>query len=206
VRFPGAEGAMREERMKIDFRMEQSHRETRLGGRASWLTVRNLFGIGALCFLTAALVLAPIAYQKLSPAAGAAELQGSSACEANGDAKIALVKMDDEGRLMATVRINDRFEEQFQIDTGADDVVISHDAALRLGLQLDEKNYSETSETSGDDVHIAPIVFDSLEIGSIRLTSVPSYVLQNNSENLLGMSVLRGFKFSFQDGCFRIQK
>jgi aspartyl protease family protein len=134
------------------------------------------------------------------------ELQGSSACEANGTAKMALVKLDDESRLMTTIRINDQFEEEFQIDTGADDLIIGHDAAIRMGLHLTEENYSETSETAADVVRIAPIVVDSLEIGSIRLTNVPSYVQQDNGVNLIGMSVLKDLKFSFQDGCFRIEK
>jgi clan AA aspartic protease (TIGR02281 family) len=196
---------MREERMNIDSQMGKSRRETRPGGRP-WATLRNRLGVAGLCVLAAGLVLASIADQKLPLKAGAAELQGSSACETNGSAKIALVKLDDERRLMTTIRINDQFDEEFQIDTGADDVIIGHDAAIRMGLHLSDENYSETSETADDVVRIAPIVVESLEIGSIRLTNVPSYVQQNNGVNLIGMSVLKDLKFSFQDGCFRIEK
>jgi clan AA aspartic protease (TIGR02281 family) len=197
---------MREERMDIDSQMEKPRRETSPGGKSWGPTLRNRLGVGGLCVLMVGLVLAPIAYQKLSLKAGAVELQGSSACEANGTAKMALVKLDDESRLMTTIRINDQFEEEFQIDTGADDLIIGHDAAIRMGLHLTEENYSETSETAADVVRIAPIVVDSLEIGSIRLTNVPSYVQQDNGVNLIGMSVLKDLKFSFQDGCFRIEK
>ena len=191
--------------MNINSQMEKSRQDTRPDGRP-WGTLWHGLGVAGLCVLTVGLVLAPIASQKLPLKAGAAELRGSSACEANGSSKIALVKLDDERRLMTTIRINDQFEEEFQIDTGADDVIIGHDAAVRLGLHLSEANYSETSETADDVVRIAPIVVDSLEIGSIRLTNVPSYVQQNNGVNLIGMSVLKDLKFSFQDGCFRIEK
>jgi clan AA aspartic protease (TIGR02281 family) len=197
---------MREERMNIDLQMEKSRQETRPGGKPSGPTLRNRLSVGGLCVLTVGLVLAPIAYQKLLLKADAVELQRPSACEANGISKIALVKMDDESRLMTTIRINNQFEEEFQIDTGADEVIIGHDAAIRMGLHLNEESYSETSETADDAVRIAPIVVDSLEIGSIRLTNVPSYVQQNNGVNLIGMSVLKDLKFSFQDGCFRIEK
>jgi clan AA aspartic protease (TIGR02281 family) len=205
LRFPGAQKAMRDERMNSDSQMEKSRREIRPGVRPSE-TLRNRLGLGGLCVLTAGLVLASIADQKLPLKAGAAELQGPSACEANGNSKMAFVKMDDESRLMITIRINNQFDEEFQIDTGADDVIIGHDSAMRMGLHLNEENYSETSETADDVVRIAPIVVDSLEIGSIRLTNVPSYVQQNNGVNLIGMSVLKDLKFSFQDGCFRIEK
>jgi aspartyl protease family protein len=191
VRFPGAKKAMWEKRMNMK----------------PWgLIIRDRLGVGGLCVLTVALVLASIADRKLPLKAGAAELPGSSACEANGNSKIALVKLDDESRLMTTIRINDKFEEEFQIDTGADDLIIGHDAAIRLGLHLSEENYSETSETADDVVRIAPIVVDSIEIGSIRLTNVPSYVQKDNGVNLIGMSVLKDLKFSFQDGCFRLEK
>ncbi len=66
--------------------------------------MRVIFGIASLCLLAAGLILAPIAYQDLSPKAGATELKDPSACDTNGTAKMAVVKMDEDDSLIANVR------------------------------------------------------------------------------------------------------
>ena len=126
--------------------------------------MRVIFGIASLCLLTAGLILAPIAYQDLSPKAGATELQDLSACETNGTSKMAAIKMDEDDSLIADARINDRFDEKFFVDTGADNVIINQDTALRLGLHLNEQDYTETSETADSIVRVAPVVIESLDI------------------------------------------
>ena len=168
--------------------------------------MRVIFGIASLCLLAAGLVSAPIAYQDLSLKAGATELQDPSACESNGTAKMAAVQMDDDDSLIANVRINDRFDEKFIVDTGADTVIINQDTALRLGFHLNEEDYTETSETADNFVRVAPVMLESLEIGTIRLTNVRAFAQENNGENLLGMSELKKLKFSFQNGCFRTEQ
>ena len=168
--------------------------------------MRAIFGIASLSLLAAGLVSAPMAYQYLPFKAGAAELQEPSACETVGTSKMAAIKMDEDDSLIASVRINDRFDENFLVDTGADNVIINQDTALRLGFHLDEQDYTETSETAASTVRVAPIVIESLEIGTIRLTNVPAFVQQINGENLLGMSELKKLKFSFQNGCFRTEQ
>ena len=168
--------------------------------------MRVLIGIASLCLPAAWLILAPITYQDLSLKAGAAELQEPSACETEGTSKMAAVKMDEDDSLIANVRINDRFDEKFLVDTGADNVIIDQDTALRLGFHLNEEDYTETSETADNTVRVAPVVIESLEIGTIRLTNVRAFVQQINGENLLGMSELKKLKFSFQNGCFRTEQ
>ena len=125
--------------------------------------MRVIFGIASLCLLAAGLILAPIAYQDLSPKAGATELKDPSACDTNGTAKMAVVKMDEDDSLIANVRINDQFDEKFLVDTGADNVIINQDTALRLGFHLNEQDYTETSETADSIVRVAPVVVESLE-------------------------------------------
>jgi len=168
--------------------------------------MRVLIGIASLCLPAAWLILAPIAYQDLPLKAGATELQDLSACESNGTSNMAAVKMDEDDSLIANVRINDRFDEKFLVDTGADNVIINQDTALRLGFHLNEQDYTETSETADNTVRVAPVVIESLEIGTIRLTNVGAFVQQINGVNLLGMSELKKLKFSFQNGCFRTEQ
>jgi len=119
---------------------------------------------------------------------------------------MAVIKMDEDDSLIASVRINDRFEEKFLVDTGADNVVINQDTGVRLGFHLGEQDYTETSETADGIVRVAPVVIESLEIGTIRLTNVRAFVQQTDGENLFGMSELKKLKFSFQDGCFRTEQ
>ena len=168
--------------------------------------MRAIFGIASLCLLGTGLVSAPMAYQYLPLKAGAAELQEPSACEIVGTSKMAAIKMDEDDSLVADVRINDQFDEKFLVDTGADNVIINQDTALRLGFRLNEQDYTETSETAASTVRVAPVLIESLEIGTIRLTNVPAFVQQINGENLLGMSELKKLKFSFQNGCFRTEQ
>jgi aspartyl protease family protein len=168
--------------------------------------MRVIFGIMSLCLLATGLLLAPIAYHNLSIKAVATELQDHSSCESNGTAKMAAVQMDGEDSLIANVRINDRFDEKFIVDTGADTVIINQDTALRLGFHLNEQDYTDTSETADNIVRVAPILIESLEIGTIRLTNVRAFAQEIDGENLLGMSELKKLKFSFQNGCFRTEQ
>ena len=168
--------------------------------------MRVIFGIASLCLLAAGLILAQIAYQDMSLKAAATELTDPSACDTKGTSNMAAVKMDEDDSLIANVRINDRFDEKFLVDTGADNVIINQDTALRLGFHLNEQDYTETSETADSIVRVAPVVVESLEIGTIRLTNVQAFVQQINGENLLGMSELKKLKFSFQNGCFSTEQ
>jgi aspartyl protease family protein len=83
----------------------------------------------------------------------------------------------------------------FTIDTGANDVVLSPDAATSLGFDLEHLDFSEISETANGYVRGAPVVIAEFRLGTIVVHDLPASVNEvNMSGSLLGMEFLRRLK------------
>ncbi|MBK8158417.1 MAG: TIGR02281 family clan AA aspartic protease [Rhodospirillaceae bacterium] len=80
----------------------------------------------------------------------------------------------------------------FTIDTGATDVVLTPDAAERLGYDLTQLNFSQIAETANGIVRGAPIVIAEFRLGNILVHDLPATVNEvDMSDSLLGMEFLR---------------
>jgi aspartyl protease family protein len=81
---------------------------------------------------------------------------------------------------------------RFAIDTGANGVVLSPADAARAGIDVDGLKFGLPSETANGVGYVAPVTLDSLNVGQIRLTSVPAAVDKAPmSTSLLGMAFLK---------------
>jgi aspartyl protease family protein len=78
------------------------------------------------------------------------------------------------------------------LDTGANAVVLTHEAAKAAGLPLEVLNYSVNVDTANGRARAAPVTLDRLSIGDITERSVPALVAQGGQlrTSLLGMSFL----------------
>ncbi|MCO5730042.1 TIGR02281 family clan AA aspartic protease [Rhizobium sp. SSA_523] len=78
------------------------------------------------------------------------------------------------------------------VDTGASAVVLSHDDALRLGLDPQNLIYSVRVQTANGQALAAPVRLESIAIGPIVRTDIRALVTEDGrlAESLLGMSFL----------------
>ncbi len=83
---------------------------------------------------------------------------------------------------------------RFVVDTGATELVLSREDALRAGIDLDRLIFSGRAFTANGEVATAPVTLETVELGAVLETGVRAVV--NGSEmqdSLLGMSYLQRF-------------
>lgn len=86
-------------------------------------------------------------------------------------------------------------ETEFLIDTGASNIVLSKDDALRAGITMDEVLFSGSAQTANGTVQTARVRIDTLNFGGIEETSLPAYVTDGDLfGSLLGMAYLQRFE------------
>lgn len=83
-------------------------------------------------------------------------------------------------------------EARFIFDTGASTVVLRAENAAALGFRPDALNYSIPVSTANGTALAAPVVIESLSVGSITEKNIPALIARTGvlHANLLGMSFL----------------
>lgn len=80
---------------------------------------------------------------------------------------------------------------RFLVDTGASKVALTRADAARLGIRPGPDAFVERYRTANGVVRAAPVMLESLEIGSIRIENVAASVTESDlGVSLLGMSYL----------------
>ncbi|WP_425093255.1 retropepsin-like aspartic protease family protein [Tropicimonas sp. S265A] len=91
---------------------------------------------------------------------------------------------------------------EFIVDTGATDVVLSREDALRAGIDPDNLMFSGMARTANGTVQTAPVRLRQVELGSLKDENIRAVV--NGGEmrrSLLGMSYLNTFdRIEINDG------
>lgn len=78
------------------------------------------------------------------------------------------------------------------VDTGATSIALSHDDAIRIGIDPDRLRYSQTILTANGRAQAAPVRLREVAIGPIVRTNVTAIVAEPGrlNQSLLGMSFL----------------
>ncbi len=78
------------------------------------------------------------------------------------------------------------------IDTGSSLVLLRHDDAVRIGIPLEDLEYSTPLTTASGRSYVAPIIIQTLKIGDLTITGVKAAVAQPGAlhSSLLGMTFL----------------
>lgn len=126
-----------------------------------------------------------------------AQYELSSTSRAPETAALAMVPTEFEiqrswdGHFRAIAQVNDA-DIGLLIDTGASLVLLRHDDALRIGLDLGELNYVTPLTTASGRSYVAPIIIDVLTVGDVTVTNVRAAVAEKGAlhSSLLGMSFL----------------
>jgi aspartyl protease family protein len=88
------------------------------------------------------------------------------------------------------------------VDTGASNVVLSHQAARAIGLDPDTLAYTQLTSTTNGMGRSAPVTLSSIQVGDITLRDVRGSVnMAYLDQSLLGMSFLSRLSgFSIESG------
>ena len=96
-----------------------------------------------------------------------------------------------DGHFRTIAQINGR-DVGLMVDTGASLVLLRHDDALRIGIPLDELDYSTPLTTATGKSFVAKFDIADLTIGDVTLHNVKAAIAQEGAlhSSLLGMSFL----------------
>lgn len=98
--------------------------------------------------------------------------------------------------LMATVRLNDRVDASFVLDTGASDVVLPRSVADELGL-AQGVGRTKVYSTANGLVTQEAVTLDSVSLGGARVENVVASISPSMDVGLLGLSYFNHFQYSF---------
>ncbi len=78
------------------------------------------------------------------------------------------------------------------VDTGASQVVLSYEDALRVGLKLEARDFTQVAETANGVTHFAPVLLSGIAVGPLQRGKVQALVAEKGrlSSSLLGMTFL----------------
>jgi aspartyl protease family protein len=81
---------------------------------------------------------------------------------------------------------------RFMIDTGATSIILTKADADRLGIELNDGDFTQQYMTAAGIVRAAPVTLDDLRIGSLVLRNVKVSVTRSGSGvSVLGMTFLK---------------
>ncbi|MGR3322775.1 MAG: retropepsin-like aspartic protease family protein [Pseudooceanicola sp.] len=103
------------------------------------------------------------------------------------------VPRSPDGHYYLTTRVNGT-PLRMIVDTGATDIVLSHEDAEAAGIDLDGLRYFGRAATANGAVRIAPVRLNSIELGPVSDRNFSAFVSEGDMPaSLLGMSYLQNF-------------
>jgi aspartyl protease family protein len=119
---------------------------------------------------------------------------------ATGVGQAVRIKRGWTGHFVATAKIKDKGVEMI-VDTGASTIVLRHEDAKKLGINMRALRYTVPVQTANGSSYAARIQLDSVSIGKVGLRGVEALIAKPGSlhQSLLGMSFLsrlRSYEFA----------
>ncbi len=103
----------------------------------------------------------------------------------------ASLRKQPDGHYWAKAKVNNRYQLDFMVDTGASICVLTPADARRLGYDYSTMEKDIKITTASGTTYGASVTLDRLEIGRVMLKNIDAVVLDDNLEqSLLGMSFL----------------
>lgn len=94
------------------------------------------------------------------------------------------------------VQFNDKISEDMIMDTGADQLILSknlYKALIEHDLVKDLETNATFTDASGNNIKLAKVMIESLQIFDLEIKFVEAYVNTSDNISLLGQSVLKRF-------------
>lgn len=117
-----------------------------------------------------------------------------------GTGQAVRIKRGWTGHFVANAKIKDKGVEMI-VDTGASTVVLRHEDAKKLGINMRSLRYTVPVQTANGSSYAARVELDSITIGKVALRGVEALIAKPGSlhQSLLGMSFLsrlRSYEFA----------
>ena len=117
-----------------------------------------------------------------------------------GTGQAVRIKRGWTGHFVANAKIKDKGVEMI-VDTGASTVVLRHEDAKKLGINMRSLRYTVPVQTANGSSYAARVELDSIMIGKVGLQGVEALIAKPGSlhQSLLGMSFLsrlRSYEFA----------
>ncbi|MCA1604880.1 MAG: aspartyl protease family protein, partial [Acidobacteria bacterium] len=131
-----------------------------------------------------------------------------------GNSKTAMPFESEDGRPILKVRINNHREPlRFVLDTGSGMSVVSHETAKKLGLRTVARGGLARAVGGGGKFEIVYGFLNSLDLGEVRVESVPVYIRhffdnKTSVDGYLGLAVISKFIASvdYGDNIFMLRR
>lgn len=131
-----------------------------------------------------------------------------------GDSKMTMPFESNDGRPVLKVRVNNIKEPlRFVLDTGSGMSVISEETAKKLGVRAVARGGMARAVGGGGKFEIVYGFLDSLDVGGVRVESVPVYIRhffdnKNPVDGYLGLSVISKFiaSLDYGDNVFSLRR
>ncbi|CAG0983541.1 hypothetical protein MYXO_01997 [Myxococcaceae bacterium] len=110
--------------------------------------------------------------------------------------------------MLVMVRLNDRVDAPFLIDTGARDVLVPQAVADALGIETGPDTRKARYHTANGVVEHPVVQLDAVELGGARVEGVPASVSPNMRIGLLGLSFFNHFRYEIDaaEGVVRLRE
>jgi aspartyl protease family protein len=116
---------------------------------------------------------------------------------AGGAGQTHRVRVEQAGSsLLVMVRLDDRVDAPFLIDTGASDVLVPASVAEQLGLDAGPEARTKRYQTANGVVEHPVVTLRSVSLGGARVENVPASVSPNMNVGLLGLSFFNHFTYN----------
>jgi aspartyl protease family protein len=117
-----------------------------------------------------------------------------------GTGQAVRIKRGWTGHFVANAKIKDKGVEMI-VDTGASTVVLRHEDAKKLGINMRSLRYTVPVQTANGSSYAARVELESITIGKVGLRGVEALIAKPGSlhQSLLGMSFLsrlRSYEFA----------
>ena len=117
-----------------------------------------------------------------------------------GTGQAVRIKRGWTGHFVANAKIKDKGVEMI-VDTGASTVVLRHEDAKKLGINMRSLRYTVPVQTANGSSYAARVELDSIMIGKVGMRDVEALIAKPGSlhQSLLGMSFLsrlRSYEFA----------
>jgi aspartyl protease family protein len=108
------------------------------------------------------------------------------------------INVSQDGHYYLSIKIKN-LPVRFMIDTGASEVVIDKNLAIKLGYDLKNINYNKVFQTANGETYGASIYFDEVDVSGIKFYNIQGSITDSRlATPLLGMTFLKKFyKYEF---------
>jgi aspartyl protease family protein len=154
-----------------------------------------IFLVGLYAYRGELTMVADRVIGELTPQGGQINVTGS-----HGAGQAVRIKRGWTGHFVANAKIKDKGVEMI-VDTGASTVVLRHEDAKKLGINMRTLRYTVPVQTANGSSYAARVELDSITIGKVALHGVEALIAKPGSlhQSLLGMSFLsrlRSYEFA----------